>query len=116
MIPRSYIIEWASSVPWPQLWQIEQDLIITKALLDIYNHPILKDLLGFRGGTALNKLIFKPATRYSEDIDLVQIKPEPIGLTLNLIQEALSWLVCPGLKKWRQWPPKNSPYYLKITY
>lgn len=93
MIPRSYIIEWAREVPWAELRQIEQDLIITKALLQIYEHPRLKEILAFRGGTALNKLVFKPASRYSEDIDLVQINTEPIGPTIDLIQEILNpWL------------------------
>lgn len=92
MIPRSYILEWSKVAPWPQLYQIEQDLIITRALVDIYKNPILRKTVAFRGGTALNKLIFNAPTRYSEDIDLVQINAEPIGKTLELIQEALSWL------------------------
>lgn len=96
MIPRTYIIEWASVVPWAEPRQIEQDLIITKALLHIYEHPILKETLAFRGGTALNKLIFKQPSRYSEDIDLVQINTEPIGATIDLLQEVLNpWLGSP---------------------
>jgi predicted nucleotidyltransferase component of viral defense system len=39
--------------------------------------PALKGKIAFRGGTAINKLLFKQALRYSEDIDLVQIQPEP---------------------------------------
>lgn len=96
MIPRAYIIEWANVAPWAEPRQIEQDLIITKALLHIYEHPILKDILAFRGGTALNKLIFKQPSRYSEDIDLVQVNTEPIGATIDLLQEVLNpWLGIP---------------------
>lgn len=96
MIPRAYIIEWANVVPWAEPRQIEQDLIITKALLHIYEHPILKETLAFRGGTALNKLIFKKPSRYSEDIDLVQVNTEPIGTTIDLLQEILNpWLGIP---------------------
>jgi len=30
--------------------------------------------------------------RYSEDIDLVQVEPEPIGSTIDAIRDALAWL------------------------
>lgn len=93
MIPRSHILEWAKNVPWQEPRQVEQDLIITNALLKLYSHPTLKLSLAFRGGTALNKLFFNPPTRYSEDIDLVQTTAEPIGRTMDVIREALdTWL------------------------
>lgn len=70
----------------------EQDLVICRALLDIFNHPILENKLAFRGGTAMFKLHMPPA-RYSEDIDLVQIQAGPIGLLMDGIRETLSpWL------------------------
>ena len=53
--------------------QIEQDLIISRALVDLYNEPRIKDALIFRGGTALNKLFINPPARYSEDIGFVKI-------------------------------------------
>jgi predicted nucleotidyltransferase component of viral defense system len=38
-----------------------------------------------------------PPARYSEDIDLVQIRPEPIGPTIDLIRSTLGpWLGEPG--------------------
>lgn len=93
MIPRSHIQEWSKIVPWQEPRQVEQDLIITNALLKLYAHPHLSKSLAFRGGTALNKLFFDPPTRYSEDIDLVQTVAEPIGLTLDSIREVLdTWL------------------------
>ena len=93
MIPRSHIQEWSKIVPWHEPRQVEQDLIITKALLNLYTHPHLHASLAFRGGTALNKLFFSPPTRYSEDIDLVQTTAEPIGITLDSIREVLdTWL------------------------
>ena len=73
MIPRAHIIEWRSSAPWISDAQVEQDLIICRALVALYSHGVLKDSLAFRGGTALHKLYLAPATRYSEDIDMVQI-------------------------------------------
>lgn len=53
---------------------------------------MLKGKIAFRGGTAINKLLFKQPLRYSEDIDLVQVIAEPIGATVDAIREALSWL------------------------
>jgi predicted nucleotidyltransferase component of viral defense system len=78
--------------PWPDARQIEQDLIISRALCDLFNAPALKDKIAFRGGTAINKLLFKQPLRYSEDIDLVQMQASPIGTTVDAIREALSWL------------------------
>lgn len=93
MIPKIYLIEWSKEVPWPTQLQVEQDLIITRALLEIYSDPVLQKSLAFRGGTALNKIILKPALRYSEDIDLVQVSGQPIGPTLSRLQEILNpWL------------------------
>ncbi len=93
MIPEAYIREWTEFVPWQNPNQIEQDLLITAVLLKIYQVPELRESLAFRGGTALNKLFFNPPSRYSEDVDLVQIKAEPIGSTINLLRTALdSWL------------------------
>jgi len=46
----------------------------------------------FRGGTAINKLLFAKPLRYSEDIDLVQTEPEPIRGIIDGARDALSWL------------------------
>ncbi len=79
--------------------QVEQDLIITRALCDIFADPFLAERLAFRGGTAIHKLLFQQPLRYSEDIDLVQMHPEAIGPTVNAIRAALSWL---GKFNWEQ--------------
>ena len=100
MIPRDYITEWRAEAPWVQDFQVEQDLIITKALVDIFSHRLLSDTLAFRGGTALYKLHLRPAARYSEDIDLVQIKAEPAGPMMEALREVLDfWL---GEPRWKQ--------------
>ena len=96
MIPKNFIVEWSAVVPWQQMEQIEQDLIISTALLKIYQHSLLREKVAFRGGTALNKLYFIPPSRYSEDIDLVQIVGEPIGPTITMIREIMDpWLGVP---------------------
>jgi len=92
LIPASYIQEWSSKAPWPDSRLVEQDLIITRALCDLFNSPALAGKIAFRGGTAINKLLFRQPLRYSEDIDLVQIHPEPIGPVIDGIRDALSWL------------------------
>src|SRR5467141_2772011 len=56
--------------------------------------------LAFRGGTALHKLFLNPAKRYSEDIDLVQLKSEPIGPILTALHQTLDvWLGEPRRKQ-----------------
>ena len=92
MIPLAFLQEWSAKAPWPDSRQVEQDLIISRALCDLFNAPALKDKIAFRGGTALNKLLFATPLRYSEDIDLVQLRAEPNGPIINAIRDALSWL------------------------
>ena len=92
MIPSAFIQAWSAKAPWPDARQIEQDLIICRALCDLFNAPALKGKITFRGGTAINKLLFTQPLRYSEDIDLVQTQAEPIGTTVDAIRDALSWL------------------------
>jgi len=92
MIPQSYITEWSNFVPWQSNEQIEQDLLICRSLVAIYSDEFLSASLAFRGGTALHKLYINPQPRYSEDIDLVQIRPEPIKEIIKKIQERLSFI------------------------
>jgi predicted nucleotidyltransferase component of viral defense system len=92
MIPQAYITEWRNKAPWQENYQVEQDLVIERALVEIYSDPFLKERLAFRGGTALHKLHLSPQVRYSEDIDLVQINAEPFGPIIDKLRDRLSWL------------------------
>ena len=92
MINRASIIGWRTQVPWNTNEQVEQDLIICRALIAIYNDEFLSSQLAFRGGTALHKLFLSPQSRYSEDIDLVQINPGPIKPILFRLGEVLDFL------------------------
>ncbi|PCJ83982.1 MAG: nucleotidyltransferase [Flavobacteriales bacterium] len=99
MLPRRYIEEWKEFAPWPEDAQVEQDLVIEKALLQLFSDPFLQERLAFRGGTALHKLFLKPQVRYSEDIDLVQIKEEAIKDTLAAVRKQIDFLGKPSVKQ-----------------
>ena len=93
MIPMMNIVAWGNVVPWAEQRQVEQDLIISRAIIDLFTDPFLREQLRFRGGTALNKLHFPGPIRYSEDIDLVRTTPGPIGPILDRVRERLEpWL------------------------
>ncbi len=92
MIPQAYITAWSQHVPWQSNEQVEQDLVICRALVEIFSDEWLANSLAFRGGTALHKLYLQPQTRYSEDIDLVQVRTEPIKETIQRLQTALAFL------------------------
>jgi predicted nucleotidyltransferase component of viral defense system len=83
MVTKEAIIEWKEFLPWKKDEMVEQDLIICRALVALYNDEYIAEHLAFRGGTAFNKLYLHPQPRYSEDIDLVQIKAEPIKETIE---------------------------------
>jgi len=122
MISRAFITEWSRFAPWQQMYQVEQDLIISRALVELFNRPLLAESLAFRGGTALFKL-YLAAARYSEDIDLVQVRPGPMGPIMNTVQEQLNpWLGAPKRKQsegrvtltYRMDSEENFPLRLKI--
>lgn len=92
MIPKAYITEWSNFVLWKANEQVEQDLVIGRALIEIYSDEFLSKSLAFRGGTALHKLFLTPQMRYSEDIDLVQINAGPFGELADRLASRLSFL------------------------
>jgi len=77
MIPFDFITRWRSHAPWVSDGQVEQDLVLSRALVELYGDEKLQRELAFRGGTALNKLFLDSPQRYSEDIDLVQVEAGP---------------------------------------
>src|SRR3990167_11360661 len=100
MIPLSAITQWRKEAPWLLQSQVEQDLVLSRALVSLYQQEIIQKTLAFRGGTALNKLFVERPARYSEDLDFVQINDEPIGEILTAIREVLDpWL---GQARWKQ--------------
>jgi len=103
VIPKADIVAWRQFAPWVTDAQVEQDLIINRTLVTIFQNSFLAERLAFRGGTALHKLYFNIPRRYSEDIDLVQITPAPIGQIMDTLQELLNgFLGAPRRKQTEQ--------------
>src|SRR3990172_4513922 len=93
MIPLNAITQWRKNAPWLYQSQVEQDLVLSRALISLYQNETIRKTLAFRGGTALNKLFVQNPARYSEDLDFVQINNEPIGKVLTAIRNSLDpWL------------------------
>lgn len=93
MIPNAFIDAWRQNAPWSNAGLVEQDLVVSRAIVAIFGVPEIRASLAFRGGTALHKLHLAPGARYSEDIDLVQVKPEPIGPTFDRLRSVMDpWL------------------------
>jgi len=100
LIPRANITAWRSHAPWPSNEQVEQDLVLSRALVAMFTAETVANQAIFRGGTALHKLFIGTGRRYSEDIDLVQRDAGPIGELIDTIRDALDpWL---GNPTWKQ--------------
>ena len=99
MIPINDIRAWSNIVPWVNDEQIEQDLVISRSLIEIFSDEYLASQLAFRGGTAIHKLFLQPQPRYSEDIDLVQKESGPIKEIITRIQNKLAFISKPVVKQ-----------------
>ena len=93
MIPRASIVAWRSVAPWLADSQVEQDLVLSRVLVEVFSDTTLGGNLAFRGGTALYKLHFPSAWRYLEDIDFVQIQSGSIGVILDEIRRLIDPLL-----------------------
>ena len=93
MIPAQNIVACGNVVPWADQRQVEQDLIIGRALVEIFSDDMLHTAVQVPGGTALNKLHFPKPMRYSEEIDLVRTSGGPIDPILEQLRLVLEpWL------------------------
>lgn len=85
MIAQAYLNEWATRAPWSQETQVEQDLLLSRLMIEIAHDDVLGHELAMRGGTCLHKLHLTMPLRYSEDLDYVRststgIKPYILAL------------------------------------
>jgi predicted nucleotidyltransferase component of viral defense system len=87
VIPRTEITHWSAGAPWPSDLQVEQDLILSRLIVEIANHDLLGAELAFRGGTCLHKLHLPTALRYSEDLDYVRKTQGPVGKIVDALRD-----------------------------
>lgn len=96
MIPQSSIDAWRAMAPWSSDLQVEQDLVVARAVAELFADDHIRELVAMRGGTVLNKFYFGGGSRYSEDIDLVKITAGKAGPLFDLIRKRLApWLGTP---------------------
>ena len=76
-ITRQDILAHQVVAPWSAQYQIEQDLLLCRAMVALFDDNFLSAQIAMRGGTLLHKVHLAPASRYSEDIDLVVVGDRP---------------------------------------
>jgi len=81
------IRHWRTQVPWIDADNVEQDLLLSRLIIEIANHPLLGKELVFRGGTCFHKLWLDRPWRYSEDLDYVRTTSGGIGDILNAVRD-----------------------------
>jgi len=79
VITSTQLTHWSTVVPWISGDQVEQDLVLSRLIVEIAQDPYLGDELVFRGGTCLHKLYDTGLARYSEDLDYVRRSGGGIG-------------------------------------
>ncbi len=50
MIPRANINAWRKVAPWPDSGQVEQDLVLSRALVEMYSQPEITGALSAEKG------------------------------------------------------------------
>jgi predicted nucleotidyltransferase component of viral defense system len=99
VIPGANVAAWRARAPWPSDAQVEQDLVLSRALVELFQAPDVAGTVALRGGTALHELVLEGPRRYSEDLDLVQVAEGPVGLFFDAIRRVLDpRLVSPSRK------------------
>ena len=89
-LTRRDVLEHQANVPWPKLRQVEQDLLLCRAMAALFNDKFLRSQVAMRGGTLLHKIHLAPPSRYSEDIDLVAIGDRAEGHIKRAISRVLA--------------------------
>jgi predicted nucleotidyltransferase component of viral defense system len=79
VIDRPALTAWRSRAPWPDRVQVEQDLLLSRLMIEIARDELLGPELAMRGGTCFHKLHLPTALRYSEDLDYVRSTHTGVG-------------------------------------
>ncbi len=90
MIPGAFIQEWPATTPWPDPRHVEQDRSSGERFAT--SSTIRGSLSAWRSAAGRRSTSSSLPLRYSEDIDLVQVRAEPIGPTVDMIRRVLSCL------------------------
>ena len=88
-ITRRDVIAHQLVVPWPSQIQVEQDLLLCRAMVALFDDSFLQSQIAMRGGTLLHKVHLAPTSRYSDDIDLVVVGERPEGHIRKAIHRVL---------------------------
>jgi len=89
-ITRQDILAHQVLVPWPAQYQVEQDLLLCRAMVALFEDAFLSSQVAMRGGTLLHKVHLAPPARYSEDIDLVVVGTRPAEHIRRAIRRVLT--------------------------
>ena len=100
-ITRRDVIAHQSVVPWPSQVQVEQDLLLCRAMVALFDDSFLQSQIAMRGGTLLHKVHLAPPSRYSEDIDLVVVGNRPESHVRKALDRVLSGVL--GTTKQSVW-------------
>jgi predicted nucleotidyltransferase component of viral defense system len=122
VIPATAITAWSVQRPWPIPEQVEQDLLLSRAICAIATDEYLGAELVFRGGTALHKLHLDQPFRYSEDLDYVRRTAGgivPLTQALTRLGESLGFTVNTRISEhpkvyWRTTADSGVPMRIKI--
>lgn len=89
-ITRQDILAHQVVVPWGTQYQVEQDLLLCRAMVALFDDKFLSSQIAMRGGTLLHKVHLAPPARYSEDIDLVVVGTRPAEHIRRAIRRVLT--------------------------
>lgn len=89
-ITRQDVLAHQAVVPWAAQYQVEQDLLLCRAMAALFDDKFLSSQIAMRGGTLLHKVHLAPPARYSEDIDLVVVGTRPPDHIRRAIRRVLT--------------------------
>ena len=89
-ITRQDVLAHQAVVPWAAQYQVEQDLLLCRAMVALFDDKFLSSQIAMRGGTLLHKVHLAPPARYSEDIDLVVVGTRPADHIRRAIRRVLT--------------------------
>lgn len=55
MISKAFVTHWSTGAPWPTRTQVEQDLLLSRLICEIANHPYLGEELVFTIKTKISE-------------------------------------------------------------